>query len=817
MNLGLNEVSLLPLPTAGDSSAPDKSVQRVVGSGAEALGTIPFLSALMQSLTGERLPFLPATTAKSLAAEAENGEGKKTVSSPSFLPVRLGNLTQLPKASGDAPQTSLAVKTGPGAAKAPKGTAHQSGDAASPEVQKQAAIEQSKAQSADKALMALGAAGAKAESADGAVTRSALSTAPPSNPGEAASTPAAKGAPANAPAQDAAEAARSAGQPTGQAAATDVRSQAAIEQSKAGAADRALMSLEAAGAQTPPATEQGGRATSTATGSPANAPKQNLAEALKAAGPSTDQAATDIRSQVTVEQPKTTLVDKTAATPGAVEVSISAGAEQGEGGQPLHASPASSPASGPEQAASTPDVKVLQTASPGPATGEATPDAPSQASVGRSPVEPVGQAVAKEAAPAPVTQTPEATSQRQGVAGAAQTAPTGDTGAADARSQASVGRSPAGPAGQAVAKEAVPAPDTPKTGTGDEVNRTVARVTPSNSSAPNPEQAGAEISRGGSVAHRSAPEGGQRTTPAARPAGDPATGRSVPAPSTESEPSARPGGVTHPNRGATTAEGELKASGKRPSVEHDGNALSNRVSSPPPRDAVKPDTTFKTQNSGGEAKAEGQSAIQAADSPGQGNTSGTDAGGPEHRSAGYDENQGLQAVVKGSEPAPRTARPERVTQSARPAARPPIVTQVEEGVSRAIATGRTSIKLQLHPPSLGSVNIHLSLGGKGVTVHIETANQAVKGLIEAQLDQLHAVLESRGMQLDGLSVVYNPAASASGNPLMGGHTGHGGAQPRQSTARRSEDRSAEPEEGSGESLLSMLDRSEGQVAIDYRA
>jgi len=60
--------------------------------------------------------------------------------------------------------------------------------------------------------------------------------------------------------------------------------------------------------------------------------------------------------------------------------------------------------------------------------------------------------------------------------------------------------------------------------------------------------------------------------------------------------------------------------------------------------------------------------------------------------------------------------------------------------------------LQLHPPELGRMSIRVTMGEGGVAVEMLVQDQAVKSMVEAQLDQLGEALAGQGLRTATLSV-----------------------------------------------------------------
>lgn len=64
----------------------------------------------------------------------------------------------------------------------------------------------------------------------------------------------------------------------------------------------------------------------------------------------------------------------------------------------------------------------------------------------------------------------------------------------------------------------------------------------------------------------------------------------------------------------------------------------------------------------------------------------------------------------------------------------------------------TQMELQLHPASLGTVNVSLVTKGGAVTAEFTTQNEAVKAAIESQVSQLMTNLEEQGVKVEAVEV-----------------------------------------------------------------
>ena len=64
----------------------------------------------------------------------------------------------------------------------------------------------------------------------------------------------------------------------------------------------------------------------------------------------------------------------------------------------------------------------------------------------------------------------------------------------------------------------------------------------------------------------------------------------------------------------------------------------------------------------------------------------------------------------------------------------------------------TQMELQLHPASLGTVNVSLVTKGGAVTAEFTTQNEAVRAAIESQVSQLMTNLEEQGVKVEAIEV-----------------------------------------------------------------
>lgn len=81
-----------------------------------------------------------------------------------------------------------------------------------------------------------------------------------------------------------------------------------------------------------------------------------------------------------------------------------------------------------------------------------------------------------------------------------------------------------------------------------------------------------------------------------------------------------------------------------------------------------------------------------------------------------------------------------------------ILRQIADMVKIVKGEELTEMELQLHPASLGTVNVSLTTKGGVVTAEFLTQNEMVKNAIEAQAAQLQANLEEQGVKVEAIEV-----------------------------------------------------------------
>ncbi len=81
-----------------------------------------------------------------------------------------------------------------------------------------------------------------------------------------------------------------------------------------------------------------------------------------------------------------------------------------------------------------------------------------------------------------------------------------------------------------------------------------------------------------------------------------------------------------------------------------------------------------------------------------------------------------------------------------------IMSQVTESIRVNYTPETTSMELQLHPASLGTVNMNIASTNGIVTAHILVQNEAVKAALEAQLITLQQTFDEQGQKVEAVEV-----------------------------------------------------------------
>ena len=121
-----------------------------------------------------------------------------------------------------------------------------------------------------------------------------------------------------------------------------------------------------------------------------------------------------------------------------------------------------------------------------------------------------------------------------------------------------------------------------------------------------------------------------------------------------------------------------------------------------------------------------------------------------------------------------------------------IIARIAQAVTQAQYGERSTVRLRLYPPELGTVRVEVSSVRGSVTVRIETSTPEAQSALSANLQGLRAQLADSGVDARGVEVQYRNPALAFGQSRDEAGRGNGYWQARRETPRRSEDREDEP-------------------------
>lgn len=87
-----------------------------------------------------------------------------------------------------------------------------------------------------------------------------------------------------------------------------------------------------------------------------------------------------------------------------------------------------------------------------------------------------------------------------------------------------------------------------------------------------------------------------------------------------------------------------------------------------------------------------------------------------------------------------------------------IMRQIMDYMKVQVKTDMSSMEMQLHPASLGTLQIQLASKGGVVTANFITQNEAVKTALESQMIQLQQSFEEQGIKVNSIEVTVQPHA-----------------------------------------------------------
>ena len=98
-----------------------------------------------------------------------------------------------------------------------------------------------------------------------------------------------------------------------------------------------------------------------------------------------------------------------------------------------------------------------------------------------------------------------------------------------------------------------------------------------------------------------------------------------------------------------------------------------------------------------------------------------------------------------------------------------IVRQITEKITIAASEDKTTMELQLHPASLGNVNIMLTSSKEGIVAKFTAQNQIVKEAVESQMIQLQQKFDEAGIKVTSIEVTIASHAFEQNLQQQDGH------------------------------------------------
>ena len=91
-----------------------------------------------------------------------------------------------------------------------------------------------------------------------------------------------------------------------------------------------------------------------------------------------------------------------------------------------------------------------------------------------------------------------------------------------------------------------------------------------------------------------------------------------------------------------------------------------------------------------------------------------------------------------------------------------LVSNLAEDIHRLTFVGQSRAVLQLQPPDLGKLSIHLTMQENGLAVEMVVETEAIRAIVESTLDQLQTALAQHGLATAGVFVQVGESAHRDG-------------------------------------------------------
>ncbi len=217
---------------------------------------------------------------------------------------------------------------------------------------------------------------------------------------------------------------------------------------------------------------------------------------------------------------------------------------------------------------------------------------------------------------------------------------------------------------------------------------------------------------------------------------------------------------------------------------------------------------------------ENHTSDQAGSGTGQNAGQGTGLGADDVRDAAAD----LDALSKNAQTTNTQAFAESLTQALEPEANQvqDVQRQMTEMVEQVVRQVRvrmmpesTNMEIQLHPASLGRVNVQINATGQETTARLIVENQAAKEALEAGMIRLQEAFEERGIKVQAVEVTVGSFEMGLEQSNAGEADGDGDSNGRSSQGGSSESGSAEADATEGNQTAAS--RRDVNSTVDYTA
>jgi len=101
---------------------------------------------------------------------------------------------------------------------------------------------------------------------------------------------------------------------------------------------------------------------------------------------------------------------------------------------------------------------------------------------------------------------------------------------------------------------------------------------------------------------------------------------------------------------------------------------------------------------------------------------------------------------------PEVSQTTQTTMSAWDADTQNIMRQIMDYMRIQVKPDMSNLEMQLHPESLGTVQIHVASKGGMVTAQFIAENEAVKSVLESQMIRLQEIFEEQGIKVNSIEV-----------------------------------------------------------------